>query len=768
MLKAKLKYLLVPMTCLTTLSCTSSQPTKEVAANNPNQYVRQFASTQEPITFANPKTGKSFWEEYEDTKFNPILKSKLAKFAVWVRANPIAAFQDIRKYSPVLVMEPLPIKDSPYRFGNTYVLSRYKDVVEALSQPTKLSVRNYTKKMEGSVGQFMLAYDGTQYNIKEKPWMRQMMPMSDLPKVRSIVRNLVKQAIAEGQYIGQDPDGMTYGRLEVVNQIARRVPIRLTGEYFGFPGPSEEKMYEWSRATQNEYFHNVKNEKRIANEAIVAGREMNGYLKKLIAEKAKRIAAGATDEDILSRLIRSKTTDFVAPKNAEDDRVRANIIGTLVGGVETTQAAIVQSLSQLFLRPEEFERARNAAMRDDVETVAKYVWEALRFQPVNPFVVRYAEEDIKLASGVKIPKGSHVMIATQSAMFDDAEAGFERPNDFNIGRDQNKFFHLGYGHHRCLGDYVSMVQVPEVVMAILKLPNVRPASGQAGLVDFRKRIEPNALKADVVETSFPESFSIEYDANPMARQKVEIASEQYSYEDYLMQFDRGEYRRCLAGVSSKKPGALGITTAILSNLQKHKINKETKDNRDLLYCRLSKAYRDCMTAQKGKHKFDVLDSSQAHKNAYAACSPHLSETEKSFYSAVMFDQQLDVSKLSDKQSVRNSGAEYAFEDYLKFYDRYTYRECFMNPAGLSAFPDAEMIMYARFNLDFRMCMGKPVLLNRYSGGLLGAEREETYAKCRDGVYNEKTFKKEGALSRTEKYLYETQVLGRKLKYRDVK
>ncbi len=754
------------------LSCTSSQNPGQ-AQNGQNQYVRQFASTQEPITFANPKTGKTFWEEFEEQNSKPsFLKPRLSTFAKWVRANPIATFQDVRKYSPVLSLESLPIKNSPYDFGKTYVLTRYKDVVEALNQPTNFSVRNYSKRMENSVGPYMLAYDGSQYNIKEKPWMREMMPMSDLPKVRQIVRRLVQEAIANGQYIGQDPAGATYGRLEVVNQVARRVPIQLTGEYFGFPGPSEAKMYEWSRATQNDFFHNVKNETEVAEAALKAGKEMHAYLKALIEQKSKRISAGSNEDDILSRLIRSKTTDFVAPKSVEDDRVRSNIIGTLVGGVETTQAAIVQSMAQLFMRPVEFEKARDAALRDDVDTVAKYVWEALRFHPVNPFVVRFAEQDVTLSSGAKIPKGSHLMIATHSAMFDETEPGFENPNEFNINRNQNKFFHLGYGHHRCLGDYVSMIQVPEVVMALLKLPNVRPASGQAGLIDFRKRTKANALKADDNSVSFPESYSIEFDVHPGDLKSVEVASEKYSYEDYLMQFDRGEYRRCLAGInpSSKIMRPFAVTAAIIRNSEKHKINSVTQDNRELLYCRLSKEYRACISSEQKQNSFEVLDSSVAHKNAFEVCSnkANLTDTERAYYKAVMLGQPLDVSKISDKQSVRNSGPTYAFEDYLKFYDRFTYRECFMNPAGLSAFQDREMIMYARLNLDFRLCMGKPILLHRYTGGLLGKDREPTYEKCKDGVYNEGTFKKEGALSRTEKYLYETEILGRKLNYQDVK
>ena len=64
-------------------------------------------------------------------------------------------------------------------------------------------------------------------------------------------------------------------------------------------------------------------------------------------------------------------------------------------------------------------------------------------------------------------------------------------------------------------------------------------------------------------------------------------------------------------------------------------------------------------------------------------------------------------------------------------------------------------------------MGKPILKYRYSGGLLGSDREETYEKCKNGVYNESTFKYEGKLSRTEKYFYEKEVLGRNVRFEEI-
>jgi len=759
------------------ISCNSTQKPPEAVAEVPaNPEIRKYASTQGTTSNVNPKTGKTFWQEFESAKGLSLLKPKLRVFSTWVRANPIATFTDLLEKAPVLELESLPIeKDTKgkepsnyYPYGKTIVISRYNDVVEALNQPTKLTVRNYRKKMENSIGPYMLAYDGSQYNMQEKPWMRKMLPTSDLPKVRQMVRSLVNKAIQEGTYVGKDPAGNSYGRLEMVNQVARRVPILMTGEYFGFAGPSEAKMFEWSRATQDDYFHNVTNNKEVRQAVRVASQEIHAYLKELIAFKKAQIAGGSTSDDILSRLIRGGTKEFVAPTSAEDDRTRINIIGMLVGGVETTQAAIVQSMNQFFLRPDVFEKVRQAALRDDVETVGKYVWEILRFQPVNPFVVRFAEEDITLSSGAKIPKGSHVLIATQAAMLDPSV--FESPLEVRLNRDQNKFFHLGYGHHRCLGDYVSMVQVPEIVMALLKLPNIRPASGHAGTLDFRVRPMGNK-KAE--SKSFPESFSVEFDAKtPKQTSEVQVANSAYAYEDYLMTFDRAQYRACLAGLpmSGKMPSKLALPKIIAKNLRVHKVNEATQENRELLYCRLNTNFRSCMNEQKKVvGNFNILLDGAEHEKAYVACADKsgLTGTEKAFYESVMLGKVFMENALTADQAVRNTGEGYEYEDYLKFYNRYNYRECFMNPAGLTSFEDREMIMYARFNLDFRLCMGKPVLAHKATRGLVGHDRETMYDKCKDGVYNESTFKKEGALSRTEKFLYETMVLKRNVRFQDI-
>ena len=172
------------------------------------------------------------------------------------------------------------------------------------------------------------------------------------------------------------------------------------------------------------------------------------------------------------------------------------MMGTLVGGIETTSAAIVQLLDQLFKRPKILKEAIDVASSNDDHLMYRYCWEALRFNPINPFVVRHCRTDYRIAKGslraATIKAGSTVLISTRSAMRD----GFQlpAPSSFAIDRPESVYMHLGYGMHTCLGDQISRIQVPEIVRRILQIPGVRPVAD-----------------IDYAAGPFPERYLITYD-----------------------------------------------------------------------------------------------------------------------------------------------------------------------------------------------------------------------------------------------------------------
>jgi len=386
-----------------------------------------------------------------------VLKNLLEK-------HPDAFFATLRRVRPILQVR-----------GGPVFVTLFDDVQEVLSRPEVFTVKGYATKMDPSVGPYMLARDGTTLNDRDKGIMRAMLRREDLPQVRQSVARLAAAAVR-----GSARDG----RLEVVSDLARKVPIQLTGEYFGFPGPDLATMMRWSRATQHDMFHNLENDAAVHAANVQAGAEMRTYLSKLLEQRRAELARDDSADDTLARLLKSHFPDSIG---FDDERVLANMMGLLVGGVETTSQAIVQILDQLLDRPEQLAALRAAAQSGDDNAVYDLCWEALRFNPINPFVVRVCVVDYVLASGTaratSIAPGTTVLASTRSAMRDEHE--LDDPEQFRPGRPDYHYMHMGYGLHTCLGDHVSTVQIPEVVKQLVLAANVSRVQGEEGRIDFQ-------------------------------------------------------------------------------------------------------------------------------------------------------------------------------------------------------------------------------------------------------------------------------------------
>ena len=74
-----------------------------------------------------------------------------------------------------------------------------------------------------------------------------------------------------------------------------------------------------------------------------------------------------------------------------------------------------------------------------------------------------------------IKTGTYILPVTQSAMFD-AKA-FENPDEFIPVRNWYHYFHFGFGSHECLGRYIGMVMIPEIVRQALLRPGLKANGG---------------------------------------------------------------------------------------------------------------------------------------------------------------------------------------------------------------------------------------------------------------------------------------------------
>ena len=191
-------------------------------------------------------------------------------------------------------------------------------------------------------------------------------------------------------------------------------------------------------------------------------------------------SVGETSDDVLGRLLALQGPVYPW---LDDHAVRRNLGGVIVGAVDTTSKFVTLAIDELLRRPKELAEASTYARKGDVDAVRRYAWEAVRFNPHHPLQVRSCPHDSQIARDQKrsktIPAATHVFLGTLSGMFDPDV--FTNPMEFNSERP-TEYLHFGYGMHTCFGKAINGVQIPELVAALLRLPNLRRAAGSAGQI----------------------------------------------------------------------------------------------------------------------------------------------------------------------------------------------------------------------------------------------------------------------------------------------
>lgn len=416
-------------------------------------------------------------------------KSRMEAIFESARHESIDFFSQLRSQRPILFSKGAQgtVFGKDAKIPNIFLVTRNADVMEVLNRHDVFSVAPYRGIMEATVGApYMLARENHPANAEKPEMHRYVDGKKNAVKVRAIIAHLAEEAIKNGAYKGE---------LDLVKSVSRAVPLGMNEEYFGFNGPDRESLARWSRATQHAFFHDPFKDKEVMKKSVKAGREMRDYIRQtLIPQRTQELANGRPANDVVSQVLKLSSVHSAA--GVSDERIVSNIIGLLVGSVETTSAAIAQSLEVIMKNQQVLDYAIRAAQNNDDDLIARITWEALRFNPVNPWLGRYSESDYVLAKGTDhetlIPKGSLVLASTESAMWDDEV--FPNPQEFRFDRDPSKYLHLGELYHRCLGDDVALIMVPETVKQVLKLRGIRMKS-----------------PIDQQKGPFPEKFLVNFD-----------------------------------------------------------------------------------------------------------------------------------------------------------------------------------------------------------------------------------------------------------------
>ena len=407
-------------------------------------------------------------------------EDKLKLVRAWMESSPLDFFSQLRARRPILVL------------SECTLVSRFVDISDALSMPNIFSARLYKPKMEvtdTNVG-YLMAHDDNSLHFREKSLMQGFLNRDDLPRIRKIVKEAALEILHDNRF-----------EIEIVNNYCRVVPAIMVQKYMGLDRINIRKLLNWSYWAQYNTFHNQpfdlnsdEDFYRIDGEHKKCFRELTAYIKKLlliklikvkVADRAlfpfyfiSNLIKGALgkeirrfDDDIVSRMLRSqfsKSVDFPL------ERIGANAAGLLIGSVETTSQAVAQILEFLVNKPDLLAKAKISAQAENPSEIDNIVWEALRFVPISPYLFRQTSENVVIAKGTdwetEIRAGTNVLLLTQSAMFDDY--AYSNADIFSPERSWYHHFNYGFGIHDCLGKYIGMVMIPEMVRQVLLLNNL--------------------------------------------------------------------------------------------------------------------------------------------------------------------------------------------------------------------------------------------------------------------------------------------------------
>lgn len=373
--------------------------------------------------------------------------------------NPEPVFDILRKIRPILIVK------------NVAVVTRFDDVQEVLSRDDVFQV-TYGEKMEvvtGGRNFFLGMQDSPEYE-RDVAHMRSAVRRDD-------VASIIVPFVAE---TARQLTASAAGSIDVV-ALSRTVPARLIAQYFGCPPPSDQELADWGTVIFQYLFTDLNNDPAVGAAARDASAKARAWLDATIASR-KAHSTGA--DDVLGRCLSMQQIGLPA---MDDLGIRNNLLGLLVGAIPTTAKCCAQALDQLLDRPAELAGAQAAAAASDDGLLSRYVFEALRFNPNNPGVFRTTAEDYQVARGqlhsVTIPKGTLVLAATQSAMFDDAKV--DQPCEFRIDRPPYVYMHWGYSLHTCFGQYINRVQIPGILKPLLAAGSLQRAPGDAGKLQYK-------------------------------------------------------------------------------------------------------------------------------------------------------------------------------------------------------------------------------------------------------------------------------------------
>jgi cholest-4-en-3-one 26-monooxygenase len=374
-------------------------------------------------------------------------------------AFPHEWFTYLRREAPVWFHPPTDTEGNEKGF---WVATKYEDVV-AVSRDWQTFSSEKSPEAdaggimipdigpEGGVGTMMLMMDPPQHTR-----YRKIVASAFTPRVIRLFEQQVRRRSAEivDSVIGQ-------GKCDFVTDVAAELPLQAIAEILGVPQEDRGKLFDWSNkmvgSSDPEYLVGP-------DEAMNVSVEMFTYADALGNERR-----ATPREDIVTAIVNAE----VEGEQLSEMEFDMFFMLLSVAGNETTRNAITHGMIAFLEHRDQWDR-----LREHPELFDLAAEEIVRWASPVIYFRRSVTHDVELR-GQQLKAGDKITVWYPSANRDDDI--FERPFDFDIGRDPNP--HIGFGGrgpHFCLGSNLARLEIKalyeELTKRIPDIHGVEPAS----------------------------------------------------------------------------------------------------------------------------------------------------------------------------------------------------------------------------------------------------------------------------------------------------
>ncbi len=362
-------------------------------------------------------------------------------------ASSYAMFRDLRAKTPLVKVS--------MGMGFMVLALRARTVDQIVSPENTRQLETELKLLQGIfegpiydfIAQVMLFANGDAHQRRRQPVARTFafkLMEAMRPTAAAIAAEIISERLGKGPF-------------DFVREFAAQLPARIIADVLGIPRSDLPVFMKWiSDTAESIGFVNLDRRAEIEQSLT----DFNAYVDRLLADRR-----ASPRGDFLS--------DYVAATAASGDmtegEIRAQIVGLILAGSDTTRNSMCMTLSQLLQHPAQW--ADLIANPDSLKK--KSVEEGLRVEPVVSGIPRVALNDMEV-EGFLIPAGAIIAVSILSVLRDPDV--YTDPETFNIHRTDQQRWHLafGAGTHRCAGEALARVELEETFAAIARLaPNTR-------------------------------------------------------------------------------------------------------------------------------------------------------------------------------------------------------------------------------------------------------------------------------------------------------